>query len=142
MARQGKEPAWRKVFLKNLAETGNVSNSCYVAGITRPGAYKARKSDEAFAEAWDVAEEDAIQSHGSGARYTNPQVHAPKPRLPTPQTTPQPRQCRGSRKVDGLRPTRLFPWRVPDASGGWLKGRPATDSVQAGNLFPSQSGGR
>ena len=43
MARQGKEPAWRKVFLKNLAETGNVSNSCYVASITRPGAYKARK---------------------------------------------------------------------------------------------------
>ena len=48
--------------MKNLAETGNVSNSCYVAGITRPGAYKARKSDEAFAEAWDVAEEDAVQS--------------------------------------------------------------------------------
>ena len=57
MARQGKEPAWRKVFLKNLAETGNVSNSCYVAGISRPGAYQARKNDDAFAEAWDVAEE-------------------------------------------------------------------------------------
>ena len=62
MARQEKEPGWRKVFLKNLVETGNVSNSCYVASITRPGAYKARKNDEAFAEAWEVAEEDAVQS--------------------------------------------------------------------------------
>ena len=61
MARRGEEPAWRKPCLTNLAETGNVTNSCYVAKITRPGAYKSRNNDEAFAEAWDVAEEDAIQ---------------------------------------------------------------------------------
>ena len=62
MAKRGKEPGWRKVFLKHLSETGNVTKSCSIARITRPGAYKSRKLDEAFAEAWDVAEEDAIQS--------------------------------------------------------------------------------
>ena len=61
MAKRGTEPAWRKVFLTSLAATGNVTKSASVARVTRPGVYKARKENAAFAEAWDIAEEDAIQ---------------------------------------------------------------------------------
>ena len=50
MAKRGTEPAWRKVFLTSLAATGNVTKSASVARITRPGAYKARKENAAFAQ--------------------------------------------------------------------------------------------
>ena len=82
MARKGKEPAWRPVFLEHLAVTGNVTQSASVARITRPGAYKARKADAAFAEAWDIAEEDAIQQLELEARrrafegFDKPVFHA------------------------------------------------------------------
>ena len=62
MARRGKEPAWRKIFLRYLAESGNITEAAYLAGVTRQAAYKVRKVDAAFADAWDESEEDAIQA--------------------------------------------------------------------------------
>ena len=82
MAKRGTEPAWRKVFLTSLAATGNVTKSASVARVTRPGVYKARKENAAFAEAWDIAEEDAIQQLELEARrrayegFDKPVFHA------------------------------------------------------------------
>ena len=47
--------------MEHLAETGNVTKSSALGGITIAGAYKSRNTDEAFAKVWDEAEEDAIQ---------------------------------------------------------------------------------
>ena len=62
MIKKRKVPAWRAIFLRYLALTGNVTESSSLAGVTRQAAYKIRKEDAVFAEAWDEAEEDAIQA--------------------------------------------------------------------------------
>ncbi|AKM08112.1 hypothetical protein [Pelagerythrobacter marensis] len=44
--------AWRKPFLAELARTSNVAASARAAGIEASAAYKARRSDPAFAHHW------------------------------------------------------------------------------------------
>jgi len=46
-------------FVEALAETGNVTAAVRVAGTSRTRAYELRKTDEAFAAAWDEAEQIA-----------------------------------------------------------------------------------
>ncbi|RIV79561.1 terminase [Pelagerythrobacter aerophilus] len=49
----------RETFLATLAETCNVSEAARTAGIGRSTAYEWRDEDEAFAAAWDEAEQEA-----------------------------------------------------------------------------------
>jgi hypothetical protein len=46
-------------FVEALAETGNVSGAVRMAGTSRTRAYELRKTDAAFAAAWDEAEQIA-----------------------------------------------------------------------------------
>lgn len=50
----------RETFLKVLADTCNVSEAARSAGIGRRTAYDWKAADEAFSQAWDDAEEVAI----------------------------------------------------------------------------------
>ena len=59
---------WKPAFLTSLATTGNVTSSAAAAGITRACAYQARKEDEAFAERWDEASEEASDALEAEAR--------------------------------------------------------------------------
>lgn len=49
----------RERFIATLAETCNVSEACRAAGIGRTTAYEWKEADEAFAAAWDDAEQEA-----------------------------------------------------------------------------------
>lgn len=49
----------RERFLAVLAETCNVSEAARSAGISRTAAYDWREDDEAFAAAWEQAEQEA-----------------------------------------------------------------------------------
>lgn len=49
----------REKFLASLAETCNVSESARFSGMSRQAAYEWRADDQAFAEAWDNAEQEA-----------------------------------------------------------------------------------
>ena len=51
----GPSSHWRTIFLEKLAETSNVSASAAEAGITPSRAYKARRDEAKFAEAWFAA---------------------------------------------------------------------------------------
>lgn len=51
---------WRDAFLAALAELPIVQNACNTVGIERCTAYRARKADPSFAEAWDDAMEAGI----------------------------------------------------------------------------------
>lgn len=51
---------WITPFLTHLRQTGNVAGSSRIAGITSQVAYRRRKSDADFCEAWDVAMDDYI----------------------------------------------------------------------------------
>lgn len=53
---------WRPKFLALLAESCNVSHSARGAGIDPSTAHKARKTDDAFAEAWDSAIEQGVEA--------------------------------------------------------------------------------
>lgn len=53
------QPAWQAPFLRVLRNTANVRAACNAAGITRAGAYKARKNDSEFEAEWEEALEDA-----------------------------------------------------------------------------------
>lgn len=53
---------WERVFLAALSQTGVVRDATAVARIDRTTAYKARANDPVFAEAWDVACEDAADA--------------------------------------------------------------------------------
>lgn len=53
---------WKPKFLKAFRESCNVARSAEAAGIARSAVYKARTSDEKFAEAWDEAEEKGVDS--------------------------------------------------------------------------------
>lgn len=59
-ARANRDEAKREKFLAELAKSCNVSASCRVAGIGRQTAYDWREKDEAFALAWDGAEQEAV----------------------------------------------------------------------------------
>jgi hypothetical protein len=48
-----------KHFLEVLAETGNVTLAARAVGFSRGGVYAHRQIDEAFAKAWEEAEEIA-----------------------------------------------------------------------------------
>lgn len=49
------KPQWRHAFLDALAETSNVSEAARRADIPASRAYKARREESAFAEAWHDA---------------------------------------------------------------------------------------
>src|ERR1700746_3400356 len=55
-------------FLKVLADTGNVTAAVAAAGISRTRAYERRKTDPAFAAAWDEAEDIATDRLEDEAR--------------------------------------------------------------------------
>jgi hypothetical protein len=59
---------WRPVFLKALANSGNVRAACHAAGITRTAAYDHRERSVLFAAAWDTALEDACDALEAMAR--------------------------------------------------------------------------
>lgn len=51
---------WKPAFLASLASVPVVQRACDAVGIERCNAYRARKADKAFAEAWDEALEAGI----------------------------------------------------------------------------------
>ena len=65
-----KKPArqWRPLFLEMLSATGNVSLACQAAGISRNTAYKARQSNQAFADGWGEALTTALDLLEAEAR--------------------------------------------------------------------------
>ena len=58
--KKGQEQGWKKHFLVALAETPYVSVACKAAQISRSRAYAAKKEDEDFAQAWDMAMDDGL----------------------------------------------------------------------------------
>jgi hypothetical protein len=52
-------PAVQRAFLDALAETGSVTKAVAIAGTSRTRVYALRRTDPAFASAWDEAEEMA-----------------------------------------------------------------------------------
>jgi hypothetical protein len=58
----------RELFLKVLADTGNVTAAVAAAGTSRTRVYELRKTDIAFAAAWDEAEEIATDRLEGEAR--------------------------------------------------------------------------
>lgn len=61
-------PEWEARFLAALSDTGNVLYSCRTAGIGRQTVYDARNRDEAFAELWDDALDEAADAMEIEAR--------------------------------------------------------------------------
>ena len=61
---------WREAFLDGLRQHGAVSHACKLAGVHRSTVYLHRDRDEAFATAWDEAEDEAID--GARARADSP----------------------------------------------------------------------
>lgn len=53
---------WEDLFLYTLSETGNVTYSAEVAGITRQTAYEHRNINEAFSALWDDAIEQSVDA--------------------------------------------------------------------------------
>lgn len=51
---------WKAKFIAAFAKTGIVLDGTQAAGISRKTAYKERKLDELFADAWDKAYESAM----------------------------------------------------------------------------------
>lgn len=51
---------WRPAFLAAFRNSANVRAACQAAGIERSTAYKARKREPVFGEAWADAEEEAL----------------------------------------------------------------------------------
>lgn len=51
---------WKPAFLAALRELPVIAHACKAVGIERSTAYRARETDEAFAEAWDAAVEDGV----------------------------------------------------------------------------------
>src|SRR5438045_3245895 len=59
---------WRAMFLKNLADCGNVRLAAAAAGVSRSAAYERRESDKEFAADWDRAMADAADVLEAEAR--------------------------------------------------------------------------
>jgi hypothetical protein len=55
-------------FLEALSDTGSVTTAVAVAGTSRTRVYELRKADPAFADAWDDAEEVAVDRLQDEAR--------------------------------------------------------------------------
>ena len=53
---------WKPVFLQALRTVPVVSHGCDAAGIERCTAYRAKKADPDFSQAWDDAMEDGVDS--------------------------------------------------------------------------------
>jgi len=51
---------WKPAFLAALRELPVIAHACKAVGIERSTAYRAREADEAFAQAWDEAQEDGV----------------------------------------------------------------------------------
>jgi hypothetical protein len=68
MKRMKLTKARQERFLKALAETGSVTAAVAVAGTSRSRVYELRRSDPAFAAAWDEAEEIAADGLEAEAR--------------------------------------------------------------------------
>ena len=51
-----------RVFLRTLAECGNVSMAASQAGLNRSHVYELRESNEQFAREWDEAMDRAIDT--------------------------------------------------------------------------------
>jgi len=58
--RRPRRPDWRAKFLANLRSTGNVSQAAAAAGVDRSTAYAAAVRDSAFATAWEMAADEAV----------------------------------------------------------------------------------
>jgi AcrR family transcriptional regulator len=58
----------RETFLAELRATGNISHSARCAGVDRKTVYNWRDKDAEFAEAWEDAEETAIDQLEKVAR--------------------------------------------------------------------------
>lgn len=58
----------RDDFLKTLAATGNVSLAAEAAGMSRQALYRLRAADDAFAQAWAEALEEAVDALDAEAR--------------------------------------------------------------------------
>lgn len=52
VSRESLSPKWRRRFVEHLAQSSNVTQSAVHAGISTSLAYRARKTDPDFAEAW------------------------------------------------------------------------------------------
>lgn len=50
---------WEELFFYTLTETGNVSQACRIAGISRQTAYDYRETDHIFAWKWEDCLEEA-----------------------------------------------------------------------------------
>lgn len=62
------ERAWEKRFLKLYAETGNVTLACKGCRVNRTLPYWTARHHPDFAEAWKVAEEEAVDALEAEAR--------------------------------------------------------------------------
>lgn len=58
----GPWPSWAQTFLDLFATSGNVMLSARGAGVNRTTPYLLRKNNEAFAAAWEEADEAATQT--------------------------------------------------------------------------------
>ena len=58
----------KRLFLKTLCETGNVSEAARKARLSRSHAYQIRRHDADFAQAWDEALETAVDLLEAEAR--------------------------------------------------------------------------
>lgn len=58
---------WKNIFIATLANTANIRAACIAAGISRTTAYNHKKGDAEFAEAWDEAMEEAIDTMEAAA---------------------------------------------------------------------------
>lgn len=59
---------WHSVFVAALASSGVVRVACQTAGVDRSTAYRHRADDPAFADAWDGAMDDAMDTMEAEAR--------------------------------------------------------------------------
>jgi hypothetical protein len=59
---------WKPMFLTTLAACGIIRFSCAQAGVARSVAYETREREPQFAQAWDVAIEDATDALVLAAR--------------------------------------------------------------------------
>ena len=59
--KQPRAAIWRPKFLAAFRQTGNVTRSAEIAGITKQGAYKAYHHNKAFRSAWDKAEREGTK---------------------------------------------------------------------------------
>ena len=58
-----KKCVWEQPFLDALRQTGTVLVACRRANISRPTAYRRKKTNKKFRKAWEVAVEDSLDIH-------------------------------------------------------------------------------